>query len=124
MLNLKVNDLPLRGRGFTLLQAASNHGVDEDLFDSLILAAYNSVLPATYSPAQDEDNPDIPDCISVKSYKDRKYSIEDLIKNGLVTQTGDKLVFTEKTVSIFEEAVKIDKKLRESGFYFCPCHMI
>lgn len=129
MLELKVRDVRLRGCGFTLYPAAKENGIEEELVVFLVTAIYSKLGLCTgdYDKEQaiQNANPNILDTISTEdlshslSYKG--YSAADLIKAGLVTQSGDNLTLTEKAVAILKRASEIQNKLDEEGFYCCPC---
>lgn len=119
MLELKVQDLRLRGRGLTLFQAAEENGVKADLMDSLIYAIYSRLQ--LYSDDYDsqegikEENPNILDTLSEEEFKKgllfSEHSIQDLLDNGLITQDGNNFVLTQKSVTILKRAAEIQKQV-------------
>lgn len=131
MLELKVQDLRLRGRGFTLFPAAEENGVEDGLIDFLVSAIYIKLglCSGDYEreEAIKENNPNILDTISVDDLKNafssQNYSVQDLLDNGLVTQDGNNVVLTEKTIGILKRASEIQNELDDQGFHFCPCSL-
>lgn len=130
MLELNVQDLRLRGRGFTLFKAAEENKVKEDLMDFLVGAIYQKLGLCSGDFDEEEKikekNPAIPDTILVEdlsesAYSD-KYSVKDLLDSNLVTQDGNVLKLTEKSVAILNRAAALQRELENEGFHCCPCH--
>ncbi len=120
MLNLKVRDLPLRGRGFTLWKAAGEKEIKGDLIDFLAFSIY---------PKYEEGTPSyelpIPSEVQTDAFKAHvktfKCNLHDLETAGLVTVNGEVARLTEKAEEIFNRANDIRNKLDEENFHFCPC---
>lgn len=125
MLELRVNDLRLRGRGFTLYPAANESNVDGDLMDFLVSAIYiKQGLCAEKAEDVKKANPAILDTISVEDLNSSfpsKYCVEDLVANNLVTIAGNTLTLTQKSITILKRAAEIQNQLDDEGFYYCPC---
>lgn len=72
-----------------------------------------------------EKNPAISDTILVEDLSESAYSgeydVQDLLDSNLVTQDGNVLKLTEKSVAILNRAAELQRKLDNEGFYCCPC---
>lgn len=129
MLELKVQDLRLRGCGFTLFPAAKEYGVNERLMDFLLSSIYIKLGLCSGDYDKEEEikkkNPNILDTISeedlTNNFLSEKYSVNDLLDNGLVTKDSNNLVLTQKSISILKRASEIQNKLDDQGFHCCPC---
>ena len=131
MLELRVEDLRMRGRGFTLSVAARENEVDEDLMDFLVSAIYRKLGLDSGDYNRDQairqENPNILDTISKKDLEEgfsyKGYGMQELVSNGLVEEKGEDLELTEKAVNILKRAAEIQNQLDDEGFHFCPCCM-
>lgn len=129
MLKLRVQDLRLRGRGFTLYPAAEENGVKSGLMDFLVGVIYTKLGLCSGDYEREEqikkENPNILDILEEEDFNDissyEGYSIEDLINNNLLSQEGNKLVLTKKSITILQRASEIQKQKDEEGFSYCPC---
>lgn len=129
MLELKVQDLRLRGREFTLSPAAKENDVDDGLMDFLVSAIYIKLGLCSGDYDKEEaikkENPNILDTISQedlkKGFLSSEYGVQDLLDKGLVTQDGNNLVLTEKTVAILKRASEIQSDLDQQNFYCRSC---
>lgn len=130
MLDMKVQDLRLRGRGFTLYPAAEESGVDDRLMDFLIFAIYNKLELCSGDYEKEKAikiaNPNIPDTLLkddfIRVSSSRGYDIQDLINADLVKLDGNSLVLTKKTIKILKRAAEIQRELDDEGLSYCPCH--
>lgn len=122
MMNLRVCDVPLRGRGFTLFAAANECGISQDLLDFLAISIY---------PEYEEGEPSyelhIPSKVKVDVFDNHfsetyHHDIHDLEEAGLLTVDGEFATLTPKAEEIFNRASEIKKKLDAEGFSHCPCH--
>lgn len=131
MLELRVEDIRLRGRGFTLFAAAKENGVDERIMDFLISTIYAKLGLWSGDFEREEairkENPNIIDTLTVEDVRSSAFYVEGieqvLVSNGIVSQNGADLVLTAKTVKILTRAAEIQNELDEKGFQHCPCHM-
>lgn len=129
MLELRVNDLRLRGRGYTLFPAANEVGIESQMIDFLVCTIYaemglcsddyNAVVAIL------EKNPYIIDTVPKKAF-DNQYSSEkcctdQLVKNELVIEEAENFKLTDKAINIIKRAAEIQKKLDDENFHSCPC---
>lgn len=128
MLEFKVQDLRLRGCGFTLYPAAEEHGVTGELIHELITAIYSKLGLCSFNYDEVEkiqkENPNILDTISKEDFdkSSQMFKAEALVISGLVTINENDLVLTPKAISIIKRATEIQKKLDDENFYYCPCN--
>lgn len=128
MRNFKLNEVRLRGRGFTLFKACENQGVKKDVVDEVLWAmniAVNSVSKEGYSNSEqmeiEEKNPILPNTIKKEDFRNTNL-INDCIVEGVIKENNDgSYDITEKMIKVLEETAKIQEELDSSNFYFCPC---
>ena len=123
MLELKMNDVRLRGCGFTLFPAATEAGLTENSMHTILFALHIQLF-SQYGESAKEENPNFPKKIEIKHLEAVNHwcSVEDLINFGLVKQCDESTVeLTEKAIAVLENAAKKQKELDDEGFYFCPC---
>lgn len=131
MLELKVQDIRLRGRMYTLWEAAGEYDVDDELIDDLVSSIYTKLGLCSGDYKKEEaieaSNPNILDTLSIDELKlSNKYSVQDLLDNELVTQNGNNIVLTKRSVEILKRAAEIQKELDEqnaSTSFMCPWFM-
>lgn len=128
-MELRVQDLRLRGPGFTLFPAAEEHGIKDDLMDFLVFALYTKLGLCSDDYESEEaikkSNPKILDTIATEDVEKilsrKNYGVQDLLSNDLVTRDGNNLVLTEKSIAILNKAAETQAKLDAETFHCCPC---
>lgn len=130
MLDLRIQNVRLRGCIYTLYPAASERDTNYDLVQGLLYSIYCKLGLCSddyeKQKAIEAQNPKIEDRLSIDELKlSGDYSIQDLLDEGLVTHNGNTIVLTLKTLQIFMRAAQIQNELDEIGFYApgCPHQM-
>lgn len=123
---MRLNDVRLRGCGFTLFPAAEAHAVSKELMHTVLTLINKKTLCidsngiCTPNASQiEEENPEMPTQFSTEDFSAEDLS--NLIQSGILTE---ELALTPLALQILEEAAQKQKELDEQGFHFCPCHMM
>lgn len=121
---LRLNDIRLRGRGFTLYPAANEFHVSEDVMSNILMSIHAQLGALDDdSKKQDEireENPEFPQLLISNSYLDN--CMEKAIEDNLLKEVDGGYSLTEKSIKIFEKASNLQNKLDAEGFHCCPCH--
>lgn len=110
---MKIADVRLRGRGFTLYPAAEEAGVSKELMDGILWLADSTAVEGEFPEkftAEETYNAPVP------------FDIKAAVMEGLLEEKGGEFLITEKAMKVFEAAAKRQNKLDNEGFHFCPCH--
>lgn len=123
---LRLNDVRLRGCGFTLFPAAKEFGVSDEIMHN-ILTSLNEQLGslATDFDAQEEvrkANPEFPQVLHGDDYWLTEERIEEALEADLLKETDGGYVLTDTSIKVFERAAAIQNELDNQGFHCCPCH--
>ncbi len=127
---MKINDVRLRGCGFTLEPAAKENNVDYVSAHKLLTIAYikanvvNKDGLCTENGLKFDFNPELPESFTESEIAEMNVCIDDFVSEGLL-ESGDNGVylFSDKMKKVLELAAQKQNKLDEEGFSFCPCHM-
>lgn len=129
MRQFKVSDVRLRGRGFTLFAACNNQNVSQKYADAILWAmnisagtAGKDCMSTEKQMSIEQSDPILPNIITKEDFINVEL-IGNCLEEELIEESGDNYQLTEKMVSVLEEAAKIQKKLDNEGFHFCPCSM-
>lgn len=131
---MKIQDVRLRGRGFTLFVACDEVNVSPELMDNILWAIHlkaGSVNNDGFSLEKEyeiiKQNPDM----EVKFTEEELMrvngiDIPKLISEGFMKKSEDKYPYelTQKALDILQRAAEIQVELDNSDFNFCPCQML
>lgn len=118
---LRLNDVRLRGCGFTLYPAARNRYVKEKYMQEILVAIYSEAgaMDEDYEKCEQVEriNPEMQSVISGSDME----NLDAVLEEGLLEEKDGKYALTQKCIEILEEAAKIQNELDSQGFYCCPC---
>lgn len=124
-MDLKLNDVRLRGCGYTLFPAATEAGFNAEAVHALLIVAYRKVhaLSEDYEEQikVEAKNPDFPDTFLVSEFESFQTELEELINCKLVSKDGDTVVLNPSAMELFKRAAELQIELDNSDFFFCPC---
>ncbi len=130
MENLRVKDVRLRGRGFTLYPATEEAGESVEAMDNLLLILHHKVGTIndeglTYEQEEEvkNQNPELPLEFTEEDAMWSGVPLDNAINSALIEKKGDVYSLTKKAIDILLDTAKKQKELDKSGFYFCPCNM-
>ncbi len=126
MKELRMNDVRLRGCGYTLYPAAESYKVQKETIYNILVGIYKQLGVAGFAENEDayerqeaikKANPTFPEILIFDDAVAEKG-----IENDLLEKTDDGYVLTEKAKNVFEKAATIQNELDNQGFHCCPCH--
>ena len=130
MENLRVKDVRLRGRGFTLYPATKEAGENVETMDNILWILQHKVGTVndegfTYEQEVEVENqnPELPLEFTEKDSMWSGKSLDNAINSALIKKNGDVYFLTKKAIDILLDAARKQKELDKSGFHFCPCNM-
>lgn len=123
---LRLNDVRLRGCGFTLFPAAKDFGVSEDIMHN-ILSNINNHLGSMSSDFDEqlavmEKNPEFPQVLQADGIWLTEERIEKALSADLLKETDGGYALTDTAIQVFKKAATLQNELDNKGFHFCPCH--
>lgn len=125
MLEIRMSQMRLRGRLYTLFAAAEEVDIvdlEQRLLDSLVCGIYTQMEE---TKVDEDDDPYIITEISIQDLSRHlgaeDYTIQSMVNEGFVTCDGDGVKLTEKNINIIKRAAELQKQLDNEGFYNFPC---
>lgn len=122
---LRLNDVRLRGCGFTLFPAAKDFGVSEDVMHN-ILTSINDQLGSLADVEATQDirmkNPEFPQVLLGNDYWLTAECIKEALDTNLLKEVPGGYALTDTAIKVFKRAASIQDKLDNQGFHCCPCH--
>ena len=123
-MKLRLNDVRLRGCGFTLYPAATEFHVSDYVMSNILASIYeqSGALDENFDKQERirKENPEFPQLLLSNSWLDE--CMEKAIADELLKRTEGGYSLTEKSIKIFEKAASIQSELDAKGFRCCPCH--
>lgn len=121
---LRLNDVRLRGCGFTLFPAANELGVSEALVYDILRGIYEQVGAINEDFEQQEkirkENPEFPQVLHENSRLSQRI-IKKALNANLLKEVYGGYVLTDKCIKVFEKASTIQRKRDSEGFHVCLC---
>ena len=126
-MELTVNDVRLKGCGFTLYSAARKKNVPGELVQLWLVTAYKKLGLRSENLLEvqkiQKQNPKIPDIMSVTDFGKNEKELEKMFEFDLISKKDDKIHLEKIAIEIFKDAAKIQKELDEKGFFYYTHHV-
>lgn len=123
-MKLRLNDVRLRGCGFTLFPAAKEFNVPENVIHTILTSMYFQLgaLAEDFNKVQqiEQENPALPTTLTDNDIISA--CVSEAVDLCLLERMENGYSLTKKAISIFEKASENQKKLDDEGFHYCPCH--
>lgn len=124
--NLKLCDVRMRGRGYTLYPAAKEYGVKEEMASNILNAIYTQggMYDKNGSYLWDmasQEKREQPMTMLFKSDMLDKSFVEEALKEDLLIKTEEGYEISKKMKEVLWRAATLQKQLDGSDFYVHPC---
>lgn len=123
---LRLNDVRLRGCGFTLFPAAKDFGVSEDIMHNILTNINDQIglLDDDFDMQMEikKKNPEFPQVLHVDGCWLTQERVEAALEANLLKEVNGGYALTDTSIKIFEKAAAIQNELDDAGFSCCPCH--